>query len=187
MKTVVGFETSPTTAISISKLKRILIIGSGGAGKSTLAIQLGKLLNLEVIHLDAHFWNAGWVETPQPEWDAVVADLTAKNSWIIDGNFARTLPVRMERADTVIFLDSSRYLCFYRILKRIAQSYGRTRPDMAEGCNEKFDWEFIVWLWRFPRDIRPKIIDILNQFPDVKKIILRSPQDVVKFLSTLSR
>lgn len=167
-------------------MKRVLIIGCSGSGKSTLAIQLGELLNLPVIHLDAHYWNAGWIETPWFEWDMKVIELIKGDSWIIDGNYARTLPLRIERADTVIFLDFPRYLCLYRIYKRIAQSYGRTRPDMAEGCREQFDREFTMWVWRFRRDIRPKIIDILEQFPDVSKVILRSPQDVRKYLNTLS-
>src|SRR5690349_3028678 len=86
-------------------MKKILVIGSGGAGKSTFAKQLSAILHLEVLHLDALYWQAGWVETPKPEWKQRVTELLAGDAWIMDGNYSGTLDIRMQACDTVIFLD----------------------------------------------------------------------------------
>ena len=66
-------------------MRRIAIVGSTGAGKSTLARQLGEVTGLAVVHLDALYWRPGWVPTPDEEWDAVVKEVASKESWIIDG------------------------------------------------------------------------------------------------------
>ncbi|MHC0064340.1 hypothetical protein ACWATR_15805 [Nostoc sp. UIC 10890] len=85
-------------------MKKILIIGSGGAGKSTLARELGTILGLEVIHLDVWYWNPGWVETPKTKWQSIIQDLTLRESWIMDGNYSGTLDIRLSVADTVFFV-----------------------------------------------------------------------------------
>ena len=90
-------------------MDRIMIIGCGGSGKSTLAQQLGQKLGLPVIHLDKLFWTPGWVSIPKEEFDRVHVDAVSKEKWIIDGNFDRTIPVRLKRCDTVIYLDFSRF------------------------------------------------------------------------------
>src|SRR3982751_1716212 len=99
-------------------MKKILVIGSGGAGKSTFAQRLGAILKLEVIHLDSLYWSSGWVEMPKDEWRTMVDELLKKDSWIMDGNYGGTLDIRLEAADTVVFLDISRLICLWRILKR---------------------------------------------------------------------
>ena len=85
-------------------VKRVMVIGCSGAGKSTLAIRLGRRLGLPVVHLDQRFWKPGWVETPDDEWDERMRELVAEERWVIDGNYGRTQVMRMERADTIIFL-----------------------------------------------------------------------------------
>jgi adenylate kinase family enzyme len=127
-------------------MKRILILGSGGAGKSTLASRLGELLKLEVIHLDSYYWKSGWIETPKEEWEEVIERLIIGDSWIIDGNYSRTLGQRIKECDTVIFLDRSRWICLWRVLKRRIMYRNGKRPDMAAGCEEKLDIEFMRWI-----------------------------------------
>lgn len=73
-------------------MRRVLVIGCGGAGKSTLARQLGEATGLPVIHLDAHYWRPGWVETPKETWRAAVDELIAADAWIMDGNYSGTHP-----------------------------------------------------------------------------------------------
>jgi adenylate kinase family enzyme len=114
-------------------MKKIVIIGSGGAGKSTLATQLGEMLNLEIIHLDKLYWQAGWVEPLKDEWKKTVEDLLKRDSWIMDGNFGGTIEMRLKACDTAIFLDFPRTVCLYRVIKRRLTYRNTSRPDMAEG------------------------------------------------------
>ena len=90
-------------------MERIMIIGCGGSGKSTLARQLGEKLKLPVVHLDQLFWRPGWVSISKDEFDCVHEAALAEEKWIMDGNFDRTIPRRLERCDTVIYLDFSRF------------------------------------------------------------------------------
>jgi adenylate kinase family enzyme len=167
-------------------MRRVLVIGSGGSGKSTFSTRLGELLNLEVHHLDKLFWHPGWVETPRDEWLKIVTELTDRDSWILDGNFSGTLDVRMQKADTVIFLDMSRWLCLGRIITRVMRYRDGTRPDMAEGCRERFNFEFISWIWNYPRRSKPKVVKLLAQHAEGKKIVwLRSRAEVENFLTDL--
>ena len=99
-------------------MKRVLVIGSGGSGKSTFARRLGKLLDIEVKHLDSFYWRAGWTKPADEEWVRTVANLVSGDSWIIDGNFGGTLELRVRHCDTIVFLDMSRLLCLWRVVKR---------------------------------------------------------------------
>jgi adenylate kinase family enzyme len=165
-------------------MKRVLVIGSGGAGKSTFARRLAERLGLPVIHLDRVYWRAGWVEPPKDEWRRTVEELCAGDSWVMDGNYSGTLDVRLAACDTVIFLDLPRVLCTWRVMKRAAIYRGATRPDMAEGCQEKMDLEFLSWVWNYPRRSRPKILARLEEFSGGKQVYrLRSSAEAEKFLA----
>ena len=109
-------------------MRRVAIIGSGGAGKSRLARQLGEATRLPVIHLDSLFWRPGWTETPKDVWRRTVEDLVKGDEWILDGNFGGTMEIRLAAADTIIFLDFPRVLCTYRAIKRAITYWNRTRP-----------------------------------------------------------
>lgn len=166
-------------------MKKILVIGSGGAGKSVFARRLGTLLNLDVIHLDALYWHPGWVETPRAEWRKVIEELLRRDAWIIDGNYSNSLALRLEACDTAIFLDIARLICLWRALKRAILYRGRSRPDMAEGCRERLDLEFIRWVWGYKSKTRPQVIEMLRQSSQSKKVIwLRSQAEVKRFLAT---
>ena len=163
-------------------MQRILIIGCSGAGKSTLARKLGEKTGLPVVHLDALFWKPGWVESEREVFDARVLAELEKPAWIIDGNYARTLPVRLEKCDTVIYLDFPRWLCILGVLKRVLTTYGTVRPDMPEGCPERFDWEFLKWVWNFNRNNREKTWVQLEKLPAEKVMILKNRREVRRFL-----
>ena len=167
-------------------MKKILVIGSSGAGKSTLAARLGKITGIEVVHLDKLHWKPNWTEPSKDEWRVTVENALKNYSWIMDGNFSGTMELRIAACDTVIFLDFPRLVCIYRILKRVARYYGINRPDMAEGCNEKFDWEFLKWVWNYQARTKPKVENLLQKYRDEKTIIrLKSKQEVENFLSSL--
>ncbi len=167
-------------------MNRVLILGSGGAGKSVLARRLGALTGLPVIHLDREHWRPGWVEPPKDEWVDAVCELVARPQWIMDGNFGGTMELRLAAADTVIFLDLPRWLCLWRVLRRVAMHAGRTRPDMASECDEKFDPEFLRWVWDYPNRSRATVIDKINRYATGRRIhVLRSPAEVEGFLERL--
>jgi adenylate kinase family enzyme len=167
-------------------MKRILVIGSGGAGKSTFARRLGARLGLPVIHLDVCFWRPGWVETPKDEWRRTVEELCAREAWVMDGNFSGTLELRLAACDTVVFLDMPRAVCVWRALKRWGMYRNARRPDMAEGCGERFDLKFLHWVWTYPSRSRPKVVARVEEFAAHKRVVrLRSDAEVEKFLAEL--
>jgi adenylate kinase family enzyme len=166
-------------------MKKIIVIGSGGAGKSTFSKQLGNALNIEVIHLDALYWKPNWVKTPRDEWTEIVRNLLEHDSWIMDGNFGGTREMRLKACDTIVFLDISRRVCLYRVLKRFFLYRGNTRPDMADGCNEKIDMEFIAWIWNYPKRNRPRILEEIEHYSEKRLVILRSTREIDLFLQGL--
>lgn len=164
-------------------MKRILVIGCSGAGKSTFSRRLSKATGIEVIHLDKIYWQRDWTEPEKDEWKKTLEKVMRESdAWIMDGNFSGTLELRLPFCDTVIFLDMPRTLCVYRVLKRIAGSYKKTRPDMADGCPEHFDWEFLKWIWDFENRSKGKMEKRLEKYENEKTIIrLKSKREVENF------
>mgnify|MGYP003301272969 CR=1 FL=1 len=120
------------------------LLGPNGAGKSTLARKLGEKTGLPVVHLDQIWWAPGhWQHIEKPEFDEKLALELEKPRWILDGNFRRTLEMRLQKCDTVIYLDFSRWACLLGVLKRVITTYGTVRPDMGEGCPERLDVDFL--------------------------------------------
>jgi adenylate kinase family enzyme len=135
---------------------RILVLGPCGAGKSTLAVKLGRLHGLPVIHLDQEYWRPGWQEPAPDEWSAQVEELIARPRWIMDGNYGGTLARRLERTHLAVNLDYPRRVFFPRMVWRSLSQYGRTRADMAPGCREQIDLEFWRYTWRYRIDVLPR-------------------------------
>ncbi|OAV43602.1 hypothetical protein [Lewinella sp. 4G2] len=130
-------------------MQRVLIIGCCGAGKSTFARKLADATGLPLIHLDQAYWQPDWTEPPKAEWEAKVTELVARDAWIMDGNYAGSLSLRLPRADTVIYLDYPTAKCLWRVVKRVTKYHGQQRPDMPPGCHERFDWEFFHYVATF--------------------------------------
>lgn len=166
-------------------MRRVLIVGCSGAGKTTLARALAKATGLPLIHLDRHFWQPGWVEPGKAEWQAAVAGLARREAWIMDGNYGGTLPERLARADTVIRLDVPTWLCLWEALRRTCLGILRPgRDDLPEGCRERTDWAFLGYVRRFRRDHRPRLVARLGDFPG-RIIVLRDPGKARAFLRDL--
>ncbi|MDX6695541.1 MAG: hypothetical protein QOF02_3144 [Blastocatellia bacterium] len=169
-------------------MKKVLVIGSGGAGKSTFAKRLGASLKTEVIHLDSLYWQPGWIETPKAEWVKTVEELVKRAAWVMDGNYGGTLETRLRACDTAIFLDLPRSVCLWRVMKRLLRYWKRSRPDMAGDCPEKFNLEFTRWIWDYPARVRPEVLERLKAHSENKQVIrLRSRAEVENFLSRLER
>lgn len=167
-------------------MERVLIIGCGGSGKSTLALKLGKKTGLPVVHLDQIYWSPGnWEHLEKEDFDRILKMELEKPSWILDGNFNRTLELRLEKCDTVIYLDFSRAQCIMGWLKRVVTNWGTARPDMAPGCNEWFDPEFAKWIWNFNMQNREKYLTILGAQKGKEIHILRNRRQVREFLDKI--
>ena len=163
-------------------MKRILVIGCPGSGKTTFALKLSEKLNIPCVHLDKLFWKSGWVECSPQEFDCLLDKELKKESWIMDGNYSRTLSRRLEFSDTVVYFDYPRLLCIFRVLKRVIQNYGSTRTDMADNCPERFDFEFIKYIWNFNNINRKIIIDSLKLYKNLKIFIVRNKTEYKKLL-----
>ncbi len=165
--------------------RNVMIIGSPGSGKSTLAAELGRRLGLRVVHIDQLYWLPGSRMRPPEEMPALVEAAVAQEGWVFEGNNSRTLPIRAAKADTLIWLDLPRLLCTARVLRRIAGTYGRVRPDMAPGCPERLDWTFVRWSWNFPKHSRPAQQRFFERAGIARKHHLTSPGAVARLLAAL--
>jgi adenylate kinase family enzyme len=172
----------------ISVGRRVVVTGMAGAGKSTFSRALSAKTGLPVIHLDLHFWKPGWVATPDVEWREKQRGLFAGGEWIIDGNYHATLDLRLERADTVVFLDTPWWICAQRALARGI----RKRPagfELPVGCDEsawrrlRDEWTLVWRISRTRRSERNREFGILSQHgKHVPLHVLRSRREVREFL-----
>ena len=164
-------------------MERIMIIGCGGSGKSTLARILGEKTGLPVIHLDQIWWAPGnWQHLEREEFDIRLRAELEKPRWILDGNFNRTMEVRLERCDTVIYLDYSRWVCLVSWLKRVITNWGKAREDMAPGCAEWFDPEMVGWIWNFNKQNRHRYLELLGKRTDKTVLIFKNRRQLKEYL-----
>jgi adenylate kinase family enzyme len=150
-------------------VQRVLILGRGGAGKSTAARRLGAITGLPVTELDAHFWQPDLSPTPTEEWSAFQRSLAASERWIIDGDLGAhdVLAPRLERADTVLLLDLSFARCAWRAARR---------------SRERLDFWWWLLTWRVTQ--RRTILEAIARYaPDAELRVLRTPDDISRFLS----
>ena len=169
-------------------MQRVAILGSGGAGKTTVAVELGRRTGLPVVHLDPLNWARDWKPKPLEEFDAAFAAAVAEERWILDGNFliGEADDPRFARVDTVVFLDLPRTTCIRRAVARRLRERGKRRPDLPEGCEEEIELWFLRWMWGYPKHVRPRVLSILVGLgPEVTVHHLRSDGEVRRFLDGL--
>ncbi|HEU4820061.1 MAG TPA: AAA family ATPase [Qipengyuania sp.] len=166
-------------------MRRVLVIGSPGAGKSTFARALAERTGLPLIHLDAEYHLPGWTEPDEAAWQARLKQLVAGDSWIIDGNYGGSMDYRLTKTDTAILLDYPTWLCLWRVMKRIVTLRGSVRPDAAPGCPERFDWEFLHYIVAFRATKAPAVERRLAAFRGTV-IRFRRPAEAQAFLDALA-
>ena len=166
---------------------KIAIIGYSGSGKSTLAKKLSEIYNCPLLYLDTIQFEANWKIRDIDEGRLMVGEFLKNDSWIIDGNYREFLQEkRLQDADKIIFMNFPRRICFPQAFKRYLHYKNKTRESMADGCNEKFDLEFIKWLLFEGRkkSIKNHYNEICKCYKD-KITIFRNKKDVENFLASL--
>ena len=173
---------------AISVGRRVVVTGMAGAGKSTFSRALSAKTGLPVVVLDLHFWLPGWTEPTEVGWREKQRRLLAGEEWITDGNYHATLDLRLERADTVVFLDMPWWTCARRALVRGV----RTRPagfELPEGCGEsrlrrlRDEWSLAWRIWQVRRSERETELKILSQHgKHAAMYVLQSKRAVREFL-----
>ncbi|MBU5266322.1 DNA topology modulation protein [Virgibacillus proomii] len=163
-------------------MKKIMIIGIPGAGKSTLAKQLNKFLQIPVYHMDKIFWKSGWKQISRKELIAETQKIFKKETWIIDGNYSATMEMRMKEADPIIFLHYRTMTCLYGIIKRRITYHNKTRPDLGTGCREKLDWEFFNYVRTFNKKKTSYIYELLSAYTSKDILIFRNRKELTNFL-----
>jgi len=164
-----------------------MVIGvSSGVGKSTFSKELGSILDIPVYHLDALYWEPNWIEASLEKFSKAQQEIVEREQWITDGNYSHTFKIRTQAADTIIYLELPLSVCLYRVVKRWIMNIGKTRPDMAEGCKEKIDWDFIKFISTtyYPR--KRKIAQLFQHIQASKArkniITLKSKQEIQVYL-----
>lgn len=166
-------------------MRRVAVIGCGGAGKTTLARELAAGLGLPVVHADFVVYHDGDAPRPEAEWQEELAALADGESWVIDAMKASTLERRVERADTVVFLDLPRRSCYAGVLLRRLRYRGLV--DRERGIADRITLEFLRWIWRFPREVRPRVVEILARHAATTDIVvLRSRRQARAFLAAVT-
>jgi adenylate kinase family enzyme len=165
-----------------SEMKRIFVTGNAGSGKSTLGKEIARRKNLEYYSLDAVVWKEKWQKSPPKEQKQKIAQLTLGNAWVIDGVDYDIL----KAADTVIFLDMPRRVCFYRAAKRNRKYFFSSRPELPAGCLEILIIPTLVKIiWRFPQRVRPKILADKARRNDGSFIHIKTSDQLKTYLDSL--
>ncbi|KAA0563523.1 topology modulation protein [Bacillus sp. CH30_1T] len=172
-------------------MNRIMVMGvSAGVGKSTFARKLGEVLDINVYHLDSLYWKPDWVEASLEEFAANQKKIVSLDQWIIEGNYSNTYDIRVQNADTIIYLELPLIFCLYRVFKRWILNVGKTRPDMGKGCREKLDYKFLKFICTtyYPRKKKMKArLQAFKGIGSQKNIItLTNKKEIQSYLETLS-
>jgi adenylate kinase family enzyme len=167
---------------------KVAIIGYSGSGKSTLAGRLGSFYNCPVLYLDKIQFEENWKERDVETAKAIVKDfLDSNGSWIIDGNYTKFFRERrLEEADVIIYMNFSRWICLRQVLARYRKYKGKTRESIADGCDEKLDYEFIKWILIDGRlkEKQEQYAETIKKYSE-KTIILKNRKETSAFLYNL--
>ena len=168
-------------------MKKILIIGNAGAGKTTFARVLSKKTKIPLTHLDKLFWCGEWEHISKDEFDALLDEVLSKDEWIIDGNFNRTLAKRLEFCDTVFFFDFSTIACLWGVTKRVLKNYGKTRDDMGGVCPEYFDkqkTELYLNVLKYNKNHRARYYEMLKN-SETCVVVFKKRKDVKRYIKCI--
>ncbi|MEV4124191.1 hypothetical protein [Nocardia sp. NPDC049707] len=163
--------------------QRIVIIGCGGSGKTHLANQLAALHGLPLTHLDAVYYDPDWNPLPAEEFQAIQQRLVDAPRWLIEGNYAGTMAIRLAAADTVIFLDLPARTCITGVLQRRWRYRGGQHHD---GVYDRITWGFLRYIWCYRAQIRPRVRDLIAERGKPGELVtLTSRRQATRYLARL--
>lgn len=167
------------------KVKRVLVVGTSGVGKTTLSLEIAEALGLPVHHLDLLGWQAGWVRRPKAEFERDVDALMKKDAWVVEGNYLETLSARVGRAQVLVFIDLPLWLCLVRVFGRWWKNRGQQRHDLPEGCLEPLPWTFLKWVLSAPPSRQALWRRVAKDYPKLRFVRLSSARQVDAFVREL--
>lgn len=163
-------------------MKKVIVIGCPGSGKSTFARALHDITRLPLYHLDMLYWNVDRTTVSKEVFLARLAETIEKENWIIDGNYGSTMEVRLQACDTVFFLDYPLEVCMDGIMSR----RGKERPDMPWiEPEDDVDEEFVEFIKSYNSESRPTVMELLDKYADKEIIIFKSRDEAETFLKKL--
>ena len=171
----------------IAGAKRIMVVGCSGGGKSTLSHKLSAAFGLRYISMDREiFWLPGWQARPREEQRQKIAAIVAEEKWLMDGSNPSSFDMRLPRSHIVLWVRMPRWLCLWGAISRIVKGYGKARPEMAEGCPERIDLDFLRYIWNFERRHSPIFEESFALHgPNVPIFQLKSRKQIRRLLDLL--
>lgn len=166
-------------------MDRIAIVGCGGSGKSHLARELGALLSITPVHLDGLYYDRDWKPLDQERFAALQRDLVRESRWVIDGNYASSLPIRLEAADTIIFLDLPAWACLWGIAQRRLRHGGGQHDTI--GVYDRITGSFVRYIATYRRQMAPCVRQLVTSHaPHAQVIVLRNRRAVRRYLTDVA-
>lgn len=167
----------------------IMVLGCSGGGKSTTAAKLAEIFDLKPIHLDLFLWKSGWVQRGQDEMAILLKQEFANDGWVSDGNHrAWGYDERVARADMLVWVDMPRWRCMFNIFYRVWKYRGKSRPSMTEGCPDRLNWEFTVYVWNFKYNRGRKLAELFKRLNGQKRLYqLRTYKELNEFLKNMQK
>ncbi len=166
-------------------MDRIAIVGCGGSGKSRLSRSLGTVLGITPVHLDGMYYNQDWKPLEKDQFAARQRDLVTAPRWIIDGNYASSLPIRLQAADTVIFLDLPGWTCLWGIAQRRLRHRGGQHKDL--GVYDRITWKFVRYILGYRRHMAPRVRQLnADHAVHAELVVLRSRRAARSYLDVVT-